>query len=117
VAGANSNYALVGLTEEQAGEFGIADEADRNVVGVPNVDEKIDECSALLDQERTDCWIEFDQLLMEEVVMWAPMLWATNNDLLGPAVAHYEYDQFAGEAAYSKVAVDTSKQEGETTLE
>ena len=117
VAGANSNYALVGLTEEQAAEFGIADEADRNVVGVPNVDEKIDECAALLDQARTDCWIALDQLLMEEVVMWAPMLWATNNDLLGPAVAHYEFDQFSGEAAYSKVAVDTSKQEGETTLE
>ncbi len=115
--GANSNYALVGLTAEKAAECGIADEAGRVIEGVPNVDAKIDECSALDGQERTDCWVDLDRQLMEEVVMWAPMLWATNNDILGPGVAKYDYDQFAGEAAYSKVAVDVSKQTGQKTLD
>jgi peptide/nickel transport system substrate-binding protein len=114
--GANSNYALVGLTVEKAEECGIADDPAHVIEGVPNVDAKIDECQALDGQERTDCWIALDEQLMEDVVMWAPMLWATNNDLLGPAVAAYDYDQFSGEAAYSKVAVDVSKQTGQTTL-
>ncbi|MCA1726172.1 MAG: ABC transporter substrate-binding protein [Actinobacteria bacterium] len=116
-AGANSNYALVGLTAEKAAECGIADDPERNIEGVPNVDADIDECSALDGQERTDCWVALDEKLMNEVVMWAPMLWATNNDLLGPAVAKYDFDQFAGEAAYSKVAVDVSKQQGKTELD
>ena len=115
-AGANSNYALVGLTQEKADECGVGADPERVIEGVPNVDADIDACQALEGQERTDCWVELDKKLMEEVVPWAPMLWATNNDLLGPAVTAYDYDQFSGEAAYSKVAVDPSKQTGTKTL-
>jgi hypothetical protein len=49
---------------------------------------------------------------MEEVVPWVPYLDATNIDITGPAVTQYDYDQFSGEAAWSKVAVDPSKQKG-----
>jgi peptide/nickel transport system substrate-binding protein len=112
IPGANSNYGLVGLTPEKATDCGLDGDAERNLEGVPSVDADIDTCTALLDQDRTDCWINLDKKLMEEVVPWAPMLWAKNNDLLGPAVTQYDYDQFSGEAAYSKVAVDVSKQTG-----
>ena len=47
---------------------------------------------------------------MENVVPWVPYLDATNVDILGPAVTKYDYDQFSGEAAFSRVAVDESLQ-------
>lgn len=49
---------------------------------------------------------------MENVVPWVPYLDATNVDVLGPAVTAYEYDQFSGEAAFSRVALDPSQQKG-----
>lgn len=102
----NVNYSLIGLTPDQAQDVG----ADGSIDGIPSVDADIDACNELLDQERTDCWIELDRKLMEEIVPWAPYLWATNIDVIGPAVSQFEFDQFSGEASYSHVAVDPSKQ-------
>jgi hypothetical protein len=104
------NYSLVGLTPEAAKEGNIKG----NVENVPSVDDRIADCAPLTGEERVTCWLELDKYLMEEVVPWVPYLDATNVDILGPAVSAYEYDQFAGEAAFSRVAVDPSKQEGNT---
>ena len=106
----NVNYALVGLTPEFARENNI----QGNVEDIPSVDDRIDDCEPLTGAERVNCWIELDKYLMEDVVPWVPYLDATNVDILGPAVTAYEYDQFAGEAAFSRLAVDPSKQEGST---
>ncbi len=106
----NVNYALVGLTAEAAQDGNIKG----NVENVPSVDEQINECEPLTGDERLTCWQELDQYLMEEVVPWVPYLDATNVDVLGPAVSAYEYDQFSGEAAFSRLAVDPSLQEGNT---
>ena len=64
----------------------------------------------LLDDERLTCWEDLDKKLMEEVVPWVPYLDASNVDIIGPAVTKYEYDQFGGEAAFSRLAVDESLQ-------
>lgn len=102
----NYNYSLVGITPAQAKEVGATAPSGT----VPNVDEDIDACNELLDQERVDCWIALDETLMEEVVPWVPYLWTKNVDLIGPAVTQYEYDQFSGETAYAHIAVDASQQ-------
>lgn len=107
VCDANINYSLVGITEEQAKDC----KAEGTVTGIPSVDDMIDDCNAETDDARTDCWIELDKELMENVVPWVPYLWATNIDITGPAVTKFEYDQFSGEAALSHVAVDESKQQ------
>lgn len=105
----NTNYSLVGLTPEIAeGLEGF----EPDTTTTPSVDEDINRCATLLDQERVDCWIELDKKLMEEVVPWVPYLHATNIDIIGPAVTQWDYDQFSGEAALSKVAVDTNLQVG-----
>jgi peptide/nickel transport system substrate-binding protein len=104
----NVNYSLVGLTEEQAKKDKI--EAV-DFAAIPSVDADIDKCNELLDDERLTCWEDLDKKLMEEVVPWVPYLDASNVDIIGPAVTKYEYDQFAGEAAFSKLAVDESKQQ------
>jgi peptide/nickel transport system substrate-binding protein len=102
----NINYSLIGLTPEKAKEIG----AKGTVEGIPSVDADIDACNKALDEERTQCWEDLDKKLMEEVIPWVPYLDATNEDVIGPAVSKYVYDQFSGETAWSKVAVDTSKQ-------
>ena len=103
----NVNYSLVGLTPElsKKDKIEIAGSGD-----IPSVDADIDKCNVLLDQERLTCWEDLDKKLMETVVPWVPYLDAANVDILGPAVSKYEYDQFGGEAAFSRVAVDVSKQ-------
>lgn len=102
----NVNYALVGLTPEQAQECG----AEGSIDSVPSADDQITPCKSLTEQERIDCWIEMDKYLMEEVVPWAPYLWATNIDIIGPAVANFEYDQFSGEGSWAHVSVNESLQ-------
>jgi ABC-type transport system substrate-binding protein len=108
----NVNYSLVGVTPEQNQEQGLG--ITGTLEGIPNVDEDIDACVAVEDDaERLQCWADLDKMLMEEVVPWVPYLDATNVDITGPAVTQYDYDQFSGEAAWSKVAVDPSLQSGE----
>jgi ABC-type transport system substrate-binding protein len=107
----NVNYSLVGLTEAQNADQKLGVEG--NFEGIPNLDDAIDACTETVDDgERLQCWADLDAQLMEEVVPWVPYLDATNIDITGPAVTQYDYDQFSGEAAWSKVAVDTSKQKG-----
>lgn len=104
----NFNYSLVGLTQEKADECGI------DFVEVPSVDADIDNCKEVAlegDLEATtQCWIALDQKLMEEVVPWVPYLWPNVITTIGPAVTAWEFDQFAGTTAFSKVAVDASAQ-------
>ena len=102
------NYSLVGLTEEKAEECGI------DFVEVPSVDADIDNCKQVAlegDVDATnDCWVALDQKLMEDVVPWVPYLWPEVLTTTGPAVTAWEFDQFAGTTAFSKVAVDESAQ-------
>jgi peptide/nickel transport system substrate-binding protein len=103
----NVNYSLVGLTPDQAKDIG----AEGTVEGIPSVDSDIDACGKLdVGDERLTCWEDLDKKLMEEVVPWVPYLDATNRDVISDAVVNYTYDQFSGEIAWAKVAVDTSKQ-------
>jgi peptide/nickel transport system substrate-binding protein len=104
----NTNYSLVGLTRDKADECGI------DFVEVPSVDADIDNCKQVAlegDLDATNqCWIALDQKLMEDVVPWVPYLWGTVLTTIGPAVTAWDFDQFAGTTAFSKVAVDTSAQ-------
>jgi peptide/nickel transport system substrate-binding protein len=103
----NVNYSLVGLTPQQAKKIGAKGTLD----GIPSVDADIDKCNKLADDDRINCWEDLDKKLMEEVVPWVPYLDATNEDVIGPAVSKYVYDQYSGEVAWSKVAIDETKQQ------
>ncbi len=61
--------------------------------------------SAKIKQARIDCWEGLDKKLMTEVVPWVPYLWANNVSIVGPKVAHWQYDQYGDYTAYSQVAV------------
>jgi peptide/nickel transport system substrate-binding protein len=104
----NFNYSLVGLTREKAEECGI------DFVEVPSVDADIDNCKQVAlegDADATnECWLALDQKLMEDIVPWVPYLWPNILTTIGPAVTAWDFDQFAGVTAFSKVAVDESAQ-------
>jgi peptide/nickel transport system substrate-binding protein len=107
----NFNYSLIGITQEKADECGITIPAE-----VPSVNADIENCNQVAlegDVDATNaCWIDVDKKLMEEVVPWVPYLWPNVITTIGPAVTAWEFDQFAGTTAFSKVAVDPSKQVG-----
>ena len=53
------------------------------------------------------CWAEFDTILMEEVVPFAPYLFDNSVDIISDNVLNYSFDQFAGLAAFDQLAVAT----------
>ncbi|MGH2806195.1 MAG: ABC transporter substrate-binding protein, partial [Actinomycetota bacterium] len=101
-ARSNTNYSLVGLTEERAATLRI----DRQRGGVPSVDADIDSCSELLPgEERLSCWIALDRKLMTEIVPWVPYLDSNRILITSDDVRPYAFDQFSGELSYAHVGV------------
>ena len=103
----NTNYSLVGFSEEQAKECKVPYTENGPI---PSVDEDIAACVPEQGDARVECWAALVQKLMEEVVPWVPYLdanavWATSD-----AVVKFEFDQFSSTPAWSKIAVDKSLQ-------
>ena len=94
------NYSLLGASADQLSGWGYG------VTEVPSVDDKEAECAALEPGDaRFQCWAEFDQQLMEEVVPMVPYLFDNSVDILSDNIVHYSFDQFAGLAAFDSMAV------------
>ena len=102
----NSNYSLVGLTDEQAAELKVTPAGGLP----PSVDADIAACQDKSGEQRTDCWVALDKKLMEQVVPWVPYLFANNVEVKGPTVSKYQFDQFSGSMAFVNVAVDPTRQ-------
>jgi ABC-type transport system substrate-binding protein len=96
----SSNYSLVGADAKLLQDNGY------NVTEVPSVDDKIDECQALLEpDQRTTCYAELDQELMEDVVPWIPFLFDNDVDISGPRIVNYTYDSSAGLMSLDQVSL------------
>jgi hypothetical protein len=93
------NYSLVGASPEHLRQF------DYEVTEVPGADEQITECEPLTGEERIQCWADFDQYLMEEVVPWVPYLFDNNVDLLSTRIANYSFDAFSGNVALDHLVI------------
>jgi peptide/nickel transport system substrate-binding protein len=102
----NTNTSLVGLTPEIAADV----EAPGNTTGIPGVDADIERCNELLDDERTACWVDLDEKLMEDVVPWVPYMWPYTNNIVSSSVTQWDFDQFSAVTAFAHVAVDSSTQ-------
>ena len=97
------------MTAKQASDCGVTSNYQKALSSNPNmdsVDSKFDECNKLTGQDRTNCWIDFDKNLMENVVPWVPYLWANAFTVVAPSTTHYEYDQFAGMISLCHIAVN-----------
>lgn len=104
LAANNSNMALVGLTPAIAKSIGIPAPAQP----LPSVDSDIDNCEKIpaTEASRNQCWAALDQKLMNDVVPWAPYLWANVRDIMSTSVTKYDFDQFSGQIAFTQVAVN-----------
>ena len=103
------NYSEVGMTADQAKKCGVEKEwTAAGGASIPSVDTQFDNCNKLLAQDRTNCWIDFDKNLMENVVPWVPYLWANAFTVVAPTVTHYEYDQFAGMISLCHISVNNT---------
>jgi peptide/nickel transport system substrate-binding protein len=108
IATGNTNYALVGITQDQASELGIKYPSG---VQIPTVDADIDACQAIpttQTDQRTDCFVNLDKKLMEQDVPWVPYLWTKNVTITAPSMTKYEFDQFSGYLSFTQVAVNNN---------
>lgn len=104
-----TNYALVGMTPDQAKECGVEDQynaATAEFGPFLSIDGKMDECVAKAASEVNTCFAEMDKTLMEDIVPWAPWGWGKNLIITGTTVTHYEYDAFGDVISLSWVAVN-----------
>jgi peptide/nickel transport system substrate-binding protein len=94
------NYSLVGASPEFLEEHGY------EVTEVPSVDEQITECDALdVGEERTACFAELDQQLMEDVVPWVPLTFTKDVYVISDRLLNFKYDQFSGAMALDQAAL------------
>jgi peptide/nickel transport system substrate-binding protein len=108
IATGNTNYALVGITQDQASELGIKYPSG---VQIPTVDADIDACQAIpttQTDQRTDCFVNLDKKLMEQDVPWVPYLWTKNVTITASSMTKYEFDQFSGYLSFTQVAVNNN---------
>ena len=106
----NVNYSLVGLTPEIIQKNGLKG-LTGTTTGIPSVDSDIATCEKESGDDRNKCYEDLDKKLMEQVVPWVPYLWSNAQNVIGPAVTQWGFDQFSGSIAYAHVAVDPSKQQ------
>jgi peptide/nickel transport system substrate-binding protein len=102
----NVNYSLVGISPAQAKSCG----ATGDISSVPNIDNQLSKCQPLTGDKRTACWVGADKLVTSKIVPWVPYLWSNVIESTSAAVTNFDFDQFSGTWAYSKIAVDPSKQ-------
>ena len=96
---ARSNISHVGASPEQLRAWGYP------VTAVPNVDDRIARCQALLGTAQTECWAELDQYLMSEIVPLVPYLTTAQAQIVSERVVAHSFDQFAAEPALDRIAL------------
>ena len=104
----NTNYPLMGLTQEKAQELGIKLPSG---VEIPSVDADIDACQKIpgnQPDQRNQCYADLDKKLMEEDVPWVPYLWAKQVTITAPSLTKFEFDQFSGYLSLTQVAVNNN---------
>jgi len=102
------NYSNIGMTPDQADECGVTSQYNAVKNEIPSVDAAFDKCNKTSTEggARGECWAQFDQNLMENVVPWVPYLWATVININADTVTKFEFDQFGGVVSYSHIAVN-----------
>jgi peptide/nickel transport system substrate-binding protein len=101
------NYPELGMTQAIAKQCGVEQEWQAaGGTSIPNVDQQFNDCSLLSGQPRTDCWVEFDKNLTQNIAPWVPYLWANSFTIVAKSVTHYEFDQFSGVISLCHISVN-----------
>jgi peptide/nickel transport system substrate-binding protein len=95
------NYSLLGASNEQLRGWGYA------VRNVPNVDARIDQCTAMIGGPQTECWATLDQYLMEEVVPYVPLRVDHQVQVVPKRITAFSFNQFTVLPALDRIAVES----------
>lgn len=90
---------LIGASPEQLASWGYATKS------VPSADEQIVRCSALFGQAQVTCWADLDRYLMDTVVPWVPLEFATAVRITSTSIVNFSFDQFTGYPALDRIAI------------
>ncbi len=72
---------------------------------VPNVDDRFQACMRRTGVASTECWAEFDQLLMTGIVPWVPLIFVAHSQVVSERVIAYSFDQFTSLPALDRIAL------------
>ena len=95
----HSNISLLGASPQQLSKWGY------EVTSVPSVDDRFDACQGRRGVARTQCWAEYDQYLMTEIVPWVPYMFMEHAVVVSERVVEYSFDQFAKLPALDRIAL------------
>jgi peptide/nickel transport system substrate-binding protein len=95
----NNNYSVLSASPAQLRTWGY------QVASVPSVDDRMTTCAEQTGASQLQCWVGFDQYLMEEVVPSVPILIDIAPWTYSARVAGFSFDQAAGVPALDKVAL------------
>jgi peptide/nickel transport system substrate-binding protein len=98
----NVNYSLVGITPSQCKTMKVKG----NCTGVPSINADLDRCAALVGQAHIACYAALDRKVMTQIVPWVPYLWQIVTRMSSKDVTNYDFDQFSGTPAWSRMAVN-----------
>jgi peptide/nickel transport system substrate-binding protein len=94
------NPSLLGATPEQLRTWGYT-----KVAGVLSVDDRINNCLALVGTPQTTCWTNVDVYLTEKVVGSIPFVAENYAEIVPPRVVNYSFDQFVNVPALDQIAL------------
>jgi peptide/nickel transport system substrate-binding protein len=93
------NTSLLGASPRQLRSWGY------RVRPVPSVDDRFEACQQRRGVARTQCWAEYDQYLMNEVVPRVPYMYLESALVVSERVTGYSFDQWTGLPALDQIAL------------
>jgi ABC-type transport system substrate-binding protein len=93
------NPSLLGATDDQLAAWGY------DVDQVDSLDEEIVDCERRIGAAQTECWARLDQIVMESIVPWVPLVEWTQVRILSPRIAGYSFCQFTLTPALDRIAL------------
>jgi peptide/nickel transport system substrate-binding protein len=93
------NFSLLGASPEELSKWGY------EVMSVPSVDDRFEACQQRRGVARTQCWAEYDQHLMNEVVPRVPYMFMEYALVVSERVTRYSFDQFTMVPALDQIAL------------
>jgi hypothetical protein len=93
------NTSLLGASPRQLRSWGY------RVRPVPSVDDRFEACQQRRGVARTQCWAEYDQYLMNEVVPRVPYMYLEHALVVSERVTGYSFDQWTGLPALDQIAL------------
>jgi hypothetical protein len=95
-----ANSSLVGVSPEQLEAWGYP------VTSVPDVEEELAECVALVGGAQTQCWAQLEQLVMEQIAPWIPYFSDNSTLAVSSRVAGISIDQWTTLPALDRIALE-----------